>query len=199
MRRHDERLLATIHLGIAVDAVDCNLGKAVEGIGIQDKRHVELEQTRNHLHGTGRRRHAGTTQHAAIFLGNLTYRHARSGTKRSAGIRWNGKDRNRGERHADKVGTRIRRRDRHIAGTCAGCGLGSHNGGARVLCRSGNNEHRAARVLIDIRGQRSKVVHKVAGLHNLGSMVDIVNDLIKAIIQTTADQIACIFGTVSTV
>ena len=199
MRRHNERLLTTIHLGITVDAIDCNLGKAVESIGIQDKRYVELKQTRNHLHGTGRCRHAGTTQHAAIFLGNLTYRHARSGTKRTAGIRWNSKDRNRGERHADKVGTRIRSRDCHIAGACAGSGLGRHNGRTRILRRSGNNEHRAARVLIDIRRQRSKIVHKVTGFHDLGSMVDIVNNLIKAVIQTAADHIACIFGTVSAV
>ena len=43
MRRHDQRLFTAIHLGITVDTVNRNLRKAVERIGVQDKRNVELK------------------------------------------------------------------------------------------------------------------------------------------------------------
>ena len=199
MRRHDEWLLTAIHLRVAIDTVNSNLRKAVERIGIKDQRHIKLQQARNHLHGAGRRRHAGTAQYAAVLLCNLAHGHTSSGTKRAAGIRRNGKNRNRGKCHTNKIGTRIRRRDSHIAGTRAGSRLGGHNGSARILRRAGNNKDGTARILIDIRGQRSKEIHQVTGLDYLGGMVDIIDDLIKAIIEATAHQIAGVLWAISAV
>ena len=199
MRRHDERLLTAVHLRITIDTVDSNLRKAVERIGIKDQRHIKLQQARNHLHGTGRRCHAGTAQYAAVLLCNLAHGHTRSGTKRAAGIGRNSKNRNRGKRHTNKIGTRIGRRDSHIAGARAGSRLGGHNGSAGILRRTGNNKDGTARILIDIRGQRSKEIHQVTGLDYLGGMVNIIDDLIKAIIEATAYQITGVLWAISAV
>ena len=129
----------------------------------KDQRHIKLQQARNHLHGTGRRRHAGTAQYAAVLLCNLAHGHTGSGTKRAAGIGRNSKNRNRGKCHTNKIGARIGRRDSHIAGTRTGSRLGSHNGSARILRRAGDNKDGAAGILIDIRrvvGQSNPLGHR---------------------------------------
>ena len=151
VRRHNQRLFATIHLGITINTVNGNLSKAVECIGVQDKRHIKLEQARNHLHSAGRRRHTGTAQYTAVLLCNLAHSHARSGAKGAAGIRRNSKDGNRRKCHANKIGAGVRSRDCHVTSTRASCRLGRHNGSTRILRRSGDNKHRATGILIDIR------------------------------------------------
>ena len=199
VRGQDQRGLATVQLGRLIDAIDGETRQAVKAVRVEHQRNVELQQARDHLHAAGGRGDAGAAQHAVVLARDLTDNRARSHAKGAARVGRNRDNGHGGQRHADEVRAGIGSCHGNVARTGARGGLSGHHRRTGIGGRAGNNEHRAAGVLVHRRGQGLHAVEKVCRLNDLRRVFDIVDNLVEFVVERAALNLARILRAVAAV